>query len=150
MSNNEITDISILKLVNYPKLKCLLLSNNYIKNIDVLTEAEFSILLELKLSNNKIDDISKLKTCKFKSIIKKLYLSHNNIKNIEPLICSKCFDNFDDISKRHRRTRLLNIHSCCFKDLNELKLAGNLSYTEKNNNKRRIEYLRSFIKVLII
>ena len=160
LSNNEITEISILKFVKFPQLKSLLLSNNYIKDIDILAEADFPILLELKLSNNKIDNIKKLKDCKFKKVIKKLYLSHNNIKDLESLICPTCFEKYNDklqdgiIMDEYNsfgRSRFNSrFHSCYFNELNELKFAGNLNYVEKNNNKKRIEYLRTKIKLLII
>ena len=143
LSNNEISDISILKHVKFPQLKSLVLSNNYIKNIDVLGEADFPILLELKLSNNKVSDISKLKSGKFSRIIKRLFLSHNNIKDIEPLICPTCYSRRDLLFSR-------NIHNCIFNELNELKIAGNLNYPERTNNKEKIDYLRSHIKLFII
>lgn len=160
LSNNEITEISILKFVKFPQLKSLLLSNNYIKEIDILAEADFPILLELKLSNNKIDNIKKLKDCKFKKVIKKLYLSHNNIKDLESLICPTCFEKYnnklqdgiimDEYNSFGRSRFNSRFHSCYFNELNELKFAGNLNYVEKNNNKKRIEYLRTKIKLLII
>ena len=152
LSNNEISDISILKFVNFPRLKSLILSNNYIKNINVLGEAEFPILLELKLSNNKIDDISKLKESKFKKVIKKLYLSHNNIKDIEPLICSSCKLKWeeDKISRTSFGSSICSFRSCSFKELKELKMSGNLNYVEKNRNKDNINYLKSYIKLVII
>ena len=146
LSNNELSDISILKLVEFPKLKSLILSNNYIKNIDALGEADFPILLELKLSNNKISDISKLKLGKFAKIIKRLYLSHNNIKDIEPLICSTCYSRSKDSFLSMTMAR----HSCIFNELNELKLAGNLNYTEQINNEDKIDYLKTHVKFFII
>ena len=121
----------------------MVLSNNYIKNIDALGEADFPILLELKLSNNKVSDISKLKSGKFSRIIKRLFLSHNNIKDIEPLICPTCYSRRDLLFSR-------NIHNCIFNELNELKIAGNLNYPERTNNKEKIDYLRSHIKLFII
>lgn len=161
LSNNEITDLSILKYVNFPKLKSLFLSNNYIKNINVLGEVDFPNLLELKLSNNKIEDISKLKDSKFKRKIKKIYLSHNNIKDIEPLICSTCKLKWKEeekiVSDDSRIIVSSNIITpthlklyCYFRELTELKISGNLSYLEINQNKDNIKYLKAHVKLFII
>ena len=146
LSNNEISDISILKLVNFPKLKTIILSNNYIKTIDPICEGDFPILLELKLSNNKISNITNLGTCKFRKVLKKLYLSHNNISDIEPLICSECKSDWEIVPRHERRF----CHFCRFKELIELKIAGNLSHIEKAKNKDNINYLKSYIKLVII
>ena len=56
----------------------------------------------------------------------------------------------DEYSPFGRSRFYSGFHSCYFNELNELKFAGNLNYVEKNNNKKRIEYLRTKIKLLII
>ena len=76
--------------MKFPNLKCLILSNNYITNIEPLEDAYFPILLELRLSNNKIDDASSLKSSKFSKIIKKLFLSNNNISSLDPFVKCSC------------------------------------------------------------
>ncbi len=149
LSNNEISDISILKFAKFEKLKSLILSNNYIKSIDILGEANFPILLELKLSNNKITDISELQKAKFRKVIKKLYLSHNNISQIDSLICSSCYSDWE-VSKSHLflERRRLSHTNCCFQELNELKIAVN--YIDREENKDKINYLKSHIHLVII
>ena len=130
-------------------MKSLILSNNYIKSIDILGEANFPILLELKLSNNKITDISKLENAKFRKVIKKLYLSHNNISHIDSLICSSCYSDWK-ISKSclFSARRRWSHTDCYFQELNELKIAVN--YIDREENKDKINYLKSHIHLVII
>jgi len=173
LSKNEIADISILKEVKFPNLKCLVLSNNYITNIDALEDGYFPILLELRLSNNKIDDASSLKSSKFCKIIKKLFLSNNNISNLDPFVncsCPSCLydsnelNNINSISVSRGRgearggmsrggyigrigyeERNFHIH---FKDLKELNIAGNI--INKRTNKDEIEFLKEHINKFVI
>ena len=176
LSNNELSDISILKFAKFQKLKSLILSNNNIKNIEILGEVDFPILQELKLSNNKITDIKKLKSAKFAKTIKKLYLSHNNISEVDSLMCSSCYSEWDD--SRNSNSSSIGIgrggfergrgrggrggigiriglrdsfsihHECPFKELKELKIAVNS--INRTTNKEKIEYLKSHVSTFII
>ena len=127
------SDISILSKVKFPKLKSLILSNNNIKDIDFLEKVDFPILLELKLSNNKIKNIEVFKKIHFKYSLKRLYLSHNLISNIRPLINRHC---------EHNKC------NCIITHLTELSLAGN--YIDKIENRDIIDDMRIFIKHFVI
>ena len=52
--NNKISDINVLKKVNFNELEDLNFSNNEISNIDVLIEVKFDKLKILNLNHNKI------------------------------------------------------------------------------------------------
>ena len=78
-------DVNALKsLVNYPYLEKLDISQNNITNISMLDKCRFKELKYFNISNNKINDITVLKEFKFQKL-EELYLNQNNICNLEPL-----------------------------------------------------------------
>ena len=96
---------------------------------------------------------------KFKKTLKRLYLSHNNISDIKPIICMKCFKNyrlnrddgfyfsFDNISESSSFFSTCLDH-CYTNNLNELNIAGNhIRYIFKWD---LIEYLRMKLKLVVI
>lgn len=135
LSNNNLSNISILSKVKFPKLKSLILSNNNIIDIDCLQNVNFPILFELKLSNNRIKNIDVFKKIRFKYSLKRLYLSHNFISDIWPLIDEDIYCDHDKCN-------------CIIISLKELNLAGNL--IDQKQNKKIINDMKLFIKHFII
>ncbi len=84
LDGNNITDPSPLSKVNFPLLQGLFLFNNKIENINFLEKVNFPELQSLYLYNNKIKDIKILEKTKF-PIIESLNLYGNNISDINVL-----------------------------------------------------------------
>ena len=104
-----------------------------------MKKVDFPILLELKLSNNKIKNIEVFENIGFKYSLKRLYLSHNLISNISPLIDRYC---------EHNKYNKYYKCNCIIIHLTELNLAGN--YIDKIENKDIIDDMRIFIKHFVI
>ena len=75
LSQNNISDISVLEYVNFPKLKELNLSLNLIIDIEVFTKIEFKNIEKLNLLHNKIDIV---KNSKIINKIKSIYNSNKD------------------------------------------------------------------------
>jgi len=81
LSNDEISDMNLLKKMNCRELNILDLSNNKISDIYFLEKVNFK---ELNLCHNKISDINVLEKVNFKEL-KELNLSYNEISDISIL-----------------------------------------------------------------
>jgi Leucine-rich repeat (LRR) protein len=77
-------EMKYLAIVEFKKLKKLILNGNNIDNIEILEKVKFDKLEMLDLSNNQISDINILKTVNFKNI-KVLDFHENNISDINIL-----------------------------------------------------------------
>ena len=85
LSEVNISDFSLMKNAQFPKLKILSLGKNNITSIDFINLLPFQQLENLLLGVNSIEDISPLS--KFKSnILKALFLLDNKISDLNPLI----------------------------------------------------------------
>ena len=65
LSENEISDITVLEKVNFKKLEILNLNYNKLENINILKIVKFKELKELHLYHNKISDINVLEKDNF-------------------------------------------------------------------------------------
>ena len=79
LSNNNLTDISILEKLKTPNLKILDLSHNNIDNLEVFKMLNFP-LEKLNLDSNKIKDISLLEEIPIFKNLKELSIKDNEIE----------------------------------------------------------------------
>ena len=81
---NQISEINIFEIVNFKELKELCLEINNISDIKVLEKVKFNKIEYLNLEDNKISDINVLEKVNFKEL-KELNLNHNYISDIKVL-----------------------------------------------------------------
>ena len=164
-------DAKALKsLVNYPNIEKLNISDNNITDISILNKCRFKELKQFDLSNNKISDITVLKEFKFQKL-NELYLNQNKISNIEPLSkidlthilkINLSYNNIEDINTFYRvnapQLKYLNLShnkieditvfgTAAFKDMKELYLDNN--QIDESSNSYIIDFLKSKITKFI-
>ena len=84
LTNNNISDISPLTLINFNSLEHLWLNDNNIKDISPLEKMKCQNLLELGLNHNRINSIDVFEKVDFPKL-EKLDLKGNEIKDIKVL-----------------------------------------------------------------
>ena len=84
LSDNSISDITLLKNSSFPNLQSLSLDGNNITDLSPLCEVNFPCLQGLFSFNNKINDISFLEKVNFPEL-QSLYLYNNKINDIKAL-----------------------------------------------------------------
>lgn len=157
---------ALQSLINYPNIEKLNISDNNITDISILNKCRFKELKHFDLSNNKISDITVLKEFKFQKL-NELYLNQNKISNIEPLSkidlthllrINLSYNNIDDINTFYRvnapQLKYLNLShnkieditvfgTAEFKDMKELYLDNN--QIDESSNSYIINFLKSKI-----
>ena len=129
LSDNSISDISLLQKAHLPNLQSLSLDGNNITDLTPLCEVNFPLLQGLFLFNNKITDIISLEKVNFPEL-QSLYLYNNKISNIQilkktnfPLMESlNLYGNkISDINVlenvNYRKLQFLSLHSNEIKDI---------------------------------
>ena len=84
LSENDLTEINLLKNVDFKVLKKLLLDRYYLSDIKALENCNLNKLEKLRLDCNKLSDINVLGKIEFYEL-KDLNLSNNNISDINVL-----------------------------------------------------------------
>ena len=119
---DEITDLSSLNGMEFPKLVELILTDNKITDLSPLNNKEFPKLEKLSLSYNQIQTL--FHNIKLPELVE-LYLSHNGITDLSPLNGME----FPKLEKLHlynnRITDLSPLNSMKFPQLKELTLGKN-------------------------
>ena len=138
LSNNRLSDINELGIVNFPELTKLNLSLNCISDINILEKVNFKKLKELNLNNNEISDINILEKVNFMEL-NKLYLCYNKISDIK-ILEKVNFKELKELNLSNNRIYNINIlGKVNFKNLNKLNLSfneiSNINILEKVNFK---------------
>ena len=129
LSDNSISDITLLQKAKLPNLQSLSLDGNNIIDLTPLSGVNFPLLQGLFLFNNKINDINILEKVYFPEL-QSLYLYNNKIYNIEvlkktnfPMMESLNLygNNISDISVlenvKYKKLHFLSLHSNEIKDI---------------------------------
>ena len=124
LTNNNISDISILEKVKFEKLEKLFLDNNKIYDINVLSKVRLKELKELYLNGNNISNIEILEKVNFPNL-QILDLSCNKIKNVD-VVEKVNFIKLNMLSfHKNKITNTDKIKLAKFKNLNLIALSHN-------------------------
>ena len=97
LNNDDITDVSILTRIKWPKLEKLSLSHNNLKNIQFLNKMNMDNITQIYLDNNKINDISPLKNLQMGKL-KSINLKNNDFKSDG----TKIMEIIEEIRKKYK------------------------------------------------
>ncbi len=147
LNNNKISDITVLQKVKFEKLENLNLSQNEITDINVLEKVNFPLLKKLKLNNNKISDINVFSKVKLEKL-ETLYLGNNDI--IDITVFEKV--NFKGLKlldlKQNYIDNINSFNNNIFENLEELNLGHNNINSSLHST--TISLLKSTISNLIL
>jgi len=123
LSEVNVSDFSLMKNAQFPKLKILSLGKNNITSIDFINLLPFQNLENLLLGVNSIKDISPLS--KFKSSnLKALFLLDNKISDLKPLI-SMDTPNLEELYIGSNIEDITPLIKCKLTKLKQLSLSKN-------------------------